>query len=408
MTSAAAASRAAAPAPAASTPSPPRRRRAAAQHPQPQRRGEAAAPSQRGATRLAASAAPRRGRSHRRAPSPVRPDADGKPRTAPASRWRPVAVATRPARSPTTPAPRTPPPADRAEPPHRRPHAAPRRLAPERRRRGDVVVAVALVVLLGVAALVVWGTSPEVATVSTPDATPIGAPSPAGDVPAGFAEAWRAPSGATRAPVVAGPAVVTGDGGLVVGPRRHLRRRGLELPARPRAVHGRRRVPRRRRRRRPALALYEGRTGWCSELTALRPEQRQARRHQQPRHAPRHAAARRRHATSPRPAPTTWRCGAPTSCGPSSTATCPLPCSPAGSPVRSATYGSTAMSSDRIGVIERCPDAPTDRLTVLTPDGSKGADKPRCSSRCRCPPPARCSWRSRASGRRSRCPALRA
>ena len=42
--------------------------------------------------------------------------------------------------------------------------------------------------------------------------------------------------------------------------------------------------------------------------------------------------ARRRLATSPRPAPTTWRCGAPTSCAPSSTATCPLRVQPGKQP----------------------------------------------------------------------------
>ena len=253
---------------------------------------------------------------------------------------------------------------------------APRRLAPERRRRGDVVVAVALVVLLGVAALVVWGTSPEVATVSTPDTTPLGAPSPAGDVPAGFVEAWRAPSGATRAPVVAGPAVVTGDGGLVAGHDATSGavawsyRRDLALctvaAGFPGADDG----------DGHALALYAGRTGWCSELTALHPSSGKRADTSNPDMRPGVQLARRRlvrhrdrHrlpggvALRPRAHPRVRRRADPRAARQAA-------------PSGSATYGSTAISSDRIGVIERCPDAPSDRLTVITPDGSKGADTP--------------------------------
>ena len=236
-------------------------------------------------------------------------------------------------------------------------------------------MAVALVVLLGVAALVVWGTSPEVATVSTPDTTPLGAPSPAGDVPAGFAEAWRAPSGATRAPVVAGPAVVTGDGGLVAGHDATSGavawsyRRDLALctvaAGFPGADDG----------DGHALALYEGRTGWCSELTALHP-----------------SSGRRADTSNPDMRPgvqlladgsyvtatgtdylEVWRSDLVRTL---EYGDVPTPVQPGKQPRPQCDYGSTAMSSDRIGVIERCPDAPSDRLTVITPDGSKGADTP--------------------------------
>ena len=54
----------------------------------------------------------------------------------------------------------------------------------------------------------------------------------------------------------------------------------------------------------------------------------------------------------------------------------PTPVQPGKQPRPNCTYGSTAASSDRIGVIERCPGAAGDRLTVLTPDGAKGADTP--------------------------------
>ena len=146
----------------------------------------------------------------------------------------------------------------------------PRRTAPERRRRGDVVAAVALVVLFGVAALVVWRTSPEVATVSTPDARRCG-PQPARrrarGLRRGVARCERRHAAHRR-------------GGSRRGHRRRRhrrragrrnRRRGVELPPRSRAVHGRRGFPRHRRRRRPRPRPLRGRTGWCSELTALHP-----------------------------------------------------------------------------------------------------------------------------------------
>ena len=86
---------------------------------------------------------------------------------------------------------------------------------PERRRRSDVVATVGIVVVLAVAVTVLWVTSRVANTASAPAATPVPLPPPVSDVPAAFVEAWRAPSGATKTPVVAGPVVVTGEGGTV-------------------------------------------------------------------------------------------------------------------------------------------------------------------------------------------------
>jgi hypothetical protein len=250
-----------------------------------------------------------------------------------------------------------------------------RRVAPERWRRGDVVVAVALVLLLVVAALVVWRTSPEVATVDTPAAAPLAAPTPAGDVPAGFVEAWRAASPATRTPVVAGPAVVTGDGGTVdgrdaeTGAPAWSYRRDLTLctvgAGFPSTDDG----------DGHALALYESRSGWCSELTALHP-----------------SSGKRADASNPDMRPgvqlladgsyvtatgenylEVWRSDLVRTL---EYGDVPTPVQPGKQPRPNCTYGSTAVSSDRIGVIERCPDAARDRLSVITPDGPKGADTP--------------------------------
>jgi outer membrane protein assembly factor BamB len=250
-----------------------------------------------------------------------------------------------------------------------------RRIAPERRRRVDVYVAVALVVLIVAGAAFLWATSPEVATVDTPDATPIAAPTPAGDVPTAFGEAWRAPSSATTTPVVAGPAVVTGDETSVTGHDAETGnvawtyRRDVTLcalgSAFPGADDGDGHV----------LALYESRTGWCSELTALHP-----------------ASGRRADASNPDMQPgvqmvangsyvtatgndylEVWRSDLVRTL---EYGNVPTPVQPGKQPRPTCTYGSTAAGTNRIGVIERCPEADTDRLTVLTPDGPKGADTP--------------------------------
>jgi hypothetical protein len=193
-------------------------------------------------------------------------------------------------------------------------------------------------------------------------------------VPAGFAEAWRAPSGATDHPVVAGPAVVTADGSRVVG---HTATTGAESwsytrnrslctvdSGFPEGTTGR------------VLALYAGTTGWCSELTTLRPE-----------------TGARLGASNPDVRPGTrlladhtyvlatgadylevWRSDLVRTLEYGDVVT---PAQPARQPRPDCTYGSAAVSFGRIGVIERCPGESTDRLTVLAADGQDGADTPQ-------------------------------
>ena len=179
--------------------------------------------------------------------------------------------------------------------------------------------------------------------------------------------------------MVAGPAVVTGDGGLVAGHDATSGavawsyRRDLALctvaAGFPGADDG----------DGHALALYEGRTGWCSELTALHP-----------------SSGKRADTSNPDMRPgvqlladgsyvtatgtdylEVWRSDLVRTL---EYGDVPTPVQPGKQPRPECSYGSTAMSSDRIGVIERCPGAPTDRLTVLTPDGAKGADTPEVQS----------------------------
>jgi hypothetical protein len=259
--------------------------------------------------------------------------------------------------------------------PSRWPRIRGRLIAPERRRRSDVYVAVALVVLIAVGVAVLWVRSPEVATVDTPDATPVAAPTPAGDVPAAFAEVWRARSGASVAPVIAGPAVVTGDGSTVSGRDAETGdvawsyQRDVPLCAVAAAFSGT------DDGNGHALALYESRSGWCSELTALHP-----------------TSGRRADASNPDMHPgvqmladgsyvtatganylEVWRSDLVRTL---EYGNVPTPVQPGKQPRPNCSYGSTAVSSDRIGVIERCPEVPVDRLTILTPDGPKGADTP--------------------------------
>lgn len=88
---------------------------------------------------------------------------------------------------------------------------------PERRTRGDMVAAAAIVAVVAVAAGLIWWTSDARATISRPAASPVPYLTPAAEVPAGLQQLWATPSPKTTAPVVAGGAVVTADGRTVDG-----------------------------------------------------------------------------------------------------------------------------------------------------------------------------------------------
>ncbi|MEU5843430.1 PQQ-binding-like beta-propeller repeat protein [Rhodococcus sp. NPDC047139] len=90
-------------------------------------------------------------------------------------------------------------------------------LAPERRTRTDLLVAAALVVTVLVAASVVWLTSDARGTTSTTWDGPVPTPAAPQALPRTLAEAWRAASAATTAPVVSGGTIATADGGAVIG-----------------------------------------------------------------------------------------------------------------------------------------------------------------------------------------------
>ena len=88
---------------------------------------------------------------------------------------------------------------------------------PERRARGDVLAAAAILVVMIVVGVLIWWTSDARATLNRPAATPAPALTPARAVPASLQQLWTARSAKTREPVVVAGTVVTGDGREMVG-----------------------------------------------------------------------------------------------------------------------------------------------------------------------------------------------
>jgi hypothetical protein len=231
------------------------------------------------------------------------------------------------------------------------------------------------VLLFGVT-VVLWATSDAAGTSSRPADEPIVAPPAATGVPEGVAEVWRAPSGATALPVVAGPAVVTGDGGRVVGRDAatgeerwsYERDRPLCTVAAgfPRADDGRGRV----------LALYAEGSDWCSELTALRPD-----------------TGARAAAGNPDVRPGTRLVASESSVLATGErylevmrsdlvktleyGDVPVPVQVGEQPRPDCTHASHALGSGRLGIVERCPGEGSDRLTLAAADGDKGAEEPQ-------------------------------
>jgi hypothetical protein len=245
---------------------------------------------------------------------------------------------------------------------------------PERRRRSDVVATVGIVVVLAVAVTVLWVTSRVADTASVPAATPVPLPPPVSDVPAAFLEAWRAPSGATKTPVVAGPVVVTGEGGTVAGRDvatgevRWSYARDLPLCT---VGSGFPDVDRGLGR---ALALYRN-DDWCSELVSLRPD----------------TGARDR-ARNPdvRPGTRLLETGSLVTATGSNYlevfrsdlvetveyGDVPTPRQVGRQPRPTCRSTGFAASGGRLAVLQNCPGERTERLTVVDPDGAE-ADKPQ-------------------------------
>ena len=88
---------------------------------------------------------------------------------------------------------------------------------PERRTRGDLLAAAAIVLAVVLGGTLIWWNSDARATISRPAQQPVPPLRASHEVPTALHELWTAPSGANTQPVVAGSVVVTGSGRRVDG-----------------------------------------------------------------------------------------------------------------------------------------------------------------------------------------------
>lgn len=245
---------------------------------------------------------------------------------------------------------------------------------PERRRRGDLVAAASLVLVLVATAATLWWSGPAAGTSSVTAAVAISAPPVATAVPVAFTEVWRAFSAATPVPVAIGPAVVTADGSTVIG---HEALTGVERWRYTRdlplctvgsgfsaADGGFGRV----------LAVYQH-DEYCSELTTLRSDTgvRAAQRNPDARPGIRVLGSATLVALTGADHLEILRSDLVRTL---EFGDVPAPEQPARQPRTGCAFGSFALAADRIGVLERCPGEPADRLTVLSTDGPDGAEEP--------------------------------
>ncbi|MET8878294.1 hypothetical protein [Nocardia sp. NPDC004604] len=99
-------------------------------------------------------------------------------------------------------------------------------LAPERRTRADIISAVAIAVVVVIAAVVVWARSDARGTESVTAEHPVSTPAAADQVPTSLHELWHAADPAANRALVAAGTVVTGADGTVTG---HDPRTGADL-----------------------------------------------------------------------------------------------------------------------------------------------------------------------------------
>ncbi|SHG36186.1 Rv3212 family protein [Streptoalloteichus hindustanus] len=237
---------------------------------------------------------------------------------------------------------------------------------PERRKKSDLVAVALLAVGVLVAGTVVWWGSDARATSSrTAPSGPV-APEAPTSVPPSLAELWRAPSGATTSPVVVGPTVVTAHGGEVVGHDpltgdvRWRYSRDLDLCTVGAAWDR-------------ALAVYR-KSRNCSEVTALdgTTGERAAQRNTDAELGTRLLSDGVHVTATGGELVEVWRSDLVRTL---QYGEVPAIVNPNKQPRPECSYGSFAVASNRIGVVEHCPAEQTDRFTVLRPN-PKESDQP--------------------------------
>jgi putative pyrroloquinoline-quinone binding quinoprotein len=250
------------------------------------------------------------------------------------------------------PATEVPPPS-----PTSRPRERP---SPWNRPRDRVIAALILVVAVA-GGVLIWSGSESRATVS--QTTEPGPPLPAAPaaVPGSLTELWQAPSGAAPVPVAAGNSVVTASGGEVLGRDpltgavRWRYSRDLQLCTMAPAWG-------------EALAVYQkdgvdNETG-CSEVVALNADtgHRTAQRTGSAQLGTRLVTDGTYVTAYGRTLLNTWRDDLVET---AEYGQVPALVNPGKQPRTGCTYGTVAAASSRVGVVERCPGDPGDRLTVF-------------------------------------------
>ena len=238
-------------------------------------------------------------------------------------------------------------------------------------RRPADRIAVAVIVVVAALGVVLVGTNSDIgATISEtgPDQLPP-LPMPTA-LPAAPREAWRAASSATPVPVAAGSTVVTGDGGEVLGRDpltgqvRWRYARDLPLCTVSSAWS-------------QAIAVYQqtetllpeddpNRADVCSEVTSLQANSgERARQRNGDAQVGTQLVSDGVHVTATgRRLLNTWRSDLVLTM---EYGTVPTLVQPDKQPRTDCTFGSVAVTTGRIGVLERCPIDPGDRLTVYEP-----------------------------------------
>jgi hypothetical protein len=260
-------------------------------------------------------------------------------------------------------------------------------------RKRDVAAAALIAVVAVAAGLLVWQTSEIRATTSQTYTGTATSPAPPTSFPPSLGESWRAPSPATPEPVAVGPAVITGDGGDVIGrdpitgEQRWRYHRDLPLCTLSSAWS-------------MSIAVYEKaskflpdgdsrKAGGCSEVTALDPATGQRGRPPRPDEERTKPDLGQRNSdaelgtrllfdgnyvtTTGSRLLTTWRSDLVQTM---EYGQVPVLQNPEKQPRTGCEYGTVAVDEGRVGVIERCQGDQGDRLTVYRATGNDGSDKP--------------------------------
>jgi hypothetical protein len=251
------------------------------------------------------------------------------------------------------------------------PAPAPRvkaRRSPWNRRRDRVLAALIAVAVVAVA-LVIGVTSDSAATDRTEAAPPPPLPAAPDKVPGSMAELWSAPSGATPVPVTAGDAVASADGGEVAardpltGQIRWHYTRDLPLCT-VNETWGR------------INAVYHKSMN-CSEVTQLDPATGRitAQRNGNAELGTQLVGDGSHVTATGKKLLDTWRDDLVKS---AEYGQVPALVNAGKQPRTGCTYGTVAAASGKVGVIERCPGDPADRLTVYKATPEKD-DEPQVS-----------------------------